>query len=499
MIAGTEKQKTEPILKENKFFKNSLVSGTLILTVAGIISRFIGFYYKIFLSRTIGAEGLGMYQLIFPVFALFLSVSSAGIQTAVSRFCATCETNRQARGYLFAGLSMSILLSLFSITLIRTKADWFCQIMMEGMNAKDFLFIMAWAIPLASIHSCINGYYYGQKKTMIPAFSQLFEQGIRVLGVWLLMQIALEQGRLPSAADAVWGILIGEAGAVLYSVTALLLTSGSSRSRLHHNILLSGQHINRPDQHISGRKHTESFVISCGQSTVLPHLRSVYKIYHNLCTVALPLTANRLAGSIFSSVEALLIPYSLRVFGYTASDALSVYGILTGMVFSTIMFPAVISNSLSVMLLPAISKACTQGKTYQINRVVHQTVEICVILGFTCTFAFLITGEWIGVHLFHNALAGVYLKTLCWICPFVFLGSTLGSILHGMGRATATLIISLAASLIRIFFIWAGIPVIGLKAYLWGMLTSQIFAALVSLLCIWRTTHKEDGTQESQI
>ncbi len=453
-----------------------------------------------------------MYQLIFPVFALFLAVSSAGIQTAISRFCATCESDRQARGYLFAGLSMSILLSVFCMVLVRAKADWFCQIMMEGMDAASLLYIMTPAIPLASTHSCINGYYYGRKKTMIPAFSQLFEQGIRVLGVWLLIQIALEQGRMPSSADAVWGILIGEVGAVLYSVTALLLTSGCNASRPYRSFFLSKNKIShtgkseasccqsrsyRSSIHPSGKyfdrrsadRLPTQYRFSRKQHATTPYIKRICKIYHNLCSVAIPLTANRLAGSIFSSVEALFIPFSLRIFGYTSSDALSVYGILTGMVFSTIMFPAVISNSLSVMLLPAISKAYAHGKTDQVNRAVRQTVEICIILGFTCTFAFLGTGEWIGVHLFHNTLAGIYLKTLCWICPFIFLGSTLGSILHGLGRATATLMINLAASLIRILFIRVGIPVIGLKAYLWGMLASQIFATMVSLLCIRRAAH----------
>ncbi|MCC8017459.1 MAG: polysaccharide biosynthesis protein [Lachnospiraceae bacterium] len=438
--------------------KSALFSGTLILTGAGIISRFIGFYYKIFLSRTIGAEGLGMYQLIFPIFALFLAVCSAGIQTAISRFCASCESDRQAKGYLAAGISMSLALSFFCIFLVRTRADWFCRIMMDGMDGASLLSIMTWAIPFAAIHSCINGYYYGQKKTVIPAVSQLLEQSIRVTGVWLLMQIAAEQGRIPAVSDAVWGILIGDAGAVLYCLAASSLTT-KKRPRVPH-------------------RHT------------LPLLQT----YKNLCSLAIPLTANRLIGSIFSSAEALLIPYSLRSFGYTGSDALSVYGILTGMVFSTIMFPAVISNSLSVMLLPTVSESFHQGKTALVRKAVQRTVQICTILGFTCTFGFLLTGEWIGVHLFHNTLAGVYLKTLCWICPFVFLGSTLGSILHGLGRATATLMINLAASLFRILFICIGIPVIGLKAYLWGMLVSQIFIAVISGLCIMQTrSKKRDG------
>ncbi|MCD7981599.1 MAG: oligosaccharide flippase family protein [Clostridiales bacterium] len=464
-------------MKKSNILKSSLISGALILTVTGIISRFIGFYYKIFLSREIGADGLGMYQLIFPIFALFLAVSSAGIQTAISRFCASCRSEREAKGYLAAGLSVSVTLSILCVSLIRTKADWFCQIMMEGMNAADLLMIMSWAILPASVHSCISGYYYGRKKAMVPAVSQVFEQTVRVGGVWLLMQIALSQGRTPSVSDAVWGIFIGEIGAALYCVTAVCFSG--MRKANGCSPYFNKRNLRQPQY-----SHTNI----CSKNKERPArkagIRLSIRYYRNLLSLAIPLTANRLVSSLSASAESLLIPYSLRLFGYTGTDALSVYGILTGMVFSTIMFPAVVSNSLSVMLLPSISGACASGNLPLVNRIVRRTVETCILLGFLCTFGFLLGGDWIGSRLFGNTLAGVYLKTLCWICPFIFLGSTLGSVLHGLGRAGATLAINLSASLIRIAFIVCGIPVLGLKAYLWGMLVSQIFTSAVSLVCI---------------
>ena len=445
-------------MKKFHLTKNSLISGTLLLTAAGVISRFIGFYYKIFLSRTIGAEGLGIYQLIFPVFSLILAVSASGIHTSVSRFAAGASGSRQAKGYLAAGLLLSVGLSLAGMFLLRSKAEWFCHIMMNDADGARLLHIMSLAIPLSAVHSCINGYYYGLRKAGIPAFSQLFEQFIRVSGVWLIMQIALNQGQIPTPAHAVWGLFIGEAAATLFCLTAMLLTGPAHPSR-------------------SAAGHS-------------PDRQNIFFYCKNLLTLAVPLTASRLLSSISGSLEALLIPLSLRAFGYSNSDALSVYGILTGMVFSTIMFPGVISNSLSVMLLPAVSGACALRRNDLIRRAVRKTVESCMILGLVCTLGFLLCGSWIGIHLFHNVLAGVYLKTLAWICPFLFLGSTLGSILHGLGRATATLLISLGASSIRILFIWLGIPALGLKAYLWGMLVSQIFSAGISWLCIHRTGKK---------
>lgn len=432
-------------MQKTNLLKNSLISGTLILTFTGILSRMIGFYYKIFLSRTIGAEGLGIYQLIFPVFSLLISVSVAGIQTAVSRYCAQCETDRQARGYLYAGLSLSLTLSLICMTVVHQNAEWIGTNMLAEERCIELLRIMSWSLPFACIHSCINGYYYGKKKTVIPAISQLLEQLIRIGGVYLIAQIALEQNQILTAKTAVWGLFIGEFASSLYSITMVVMGQKPSRKKVTRNKI---------------------------------------RIFRNLISLAAPLTINRILLSVLQSAEALLIPIQLRAFGYTNTDALSVYGIMTGMVFSTIMFPAVLSNSLSVMLLPAISKACAANRNDLVRKAVRQTVESCTVLGLICTFGFLLAGNWIGTHLFHNTLAGVYIETLSWICPFIFLSGTLGSILHGLGKATTTLFINLSGALIRIGFIFFGIPVIGLKAYLWGMLASQIWTAVSAYLCI---------------
>ena len=377
--------------------KQNFISGTLLLTLTGILSRIIGFYYKIFLSRRIGAEGLGIYQLIFPVFALIISVSAAGIQTAISRYCAQCRQKRQARAYLSVGLSGSV----------------------------------------------------------IPAISQILEQVIRVAGVWLVADIQMQRGQLVTPQIAVWGILFGELASSLYAVTMVCFFSERTENKK-----------------------------TVPNPSVPPSSIRLTKIAKDLCSMAVPLTCSRILLSLCQSAEALLIPIKLRDFGYANSDALSVYGILTGMVFSTIMFPCVLSNSLSVMLLPAIAEANSRKQYHLVQKAIRRTTQLCVILGLVCTSGFLLCGNWIGIHLFHNTLAGIYVRTLSWICPFLFLASTLCSILHGLGKATLTMLINLAGAAIRIIFVFAGIPRIGLSAYLWGMLASQILICALAFFCL---------------
>lgn len=434
--------------------KNKLISGTLLLTLTGIISRIIGFYYKIFLSRSIGAEGLGIYQLIFPVFALIISISAAGIQTALSRYCAQCETDREARTYLLVGLTGSLSLSGCCILIIQTYALPIGLTLLEDVRTVTLLRLMTWSLPFACIHACINGYYYGKKKAAIPAISQILEQIVRVTGVWIFLDILAKQGLTPTPKVAVCGILFGELAGALYSLAALFFSQPT-------------------------KKTVQKF-------SAPPASVRISKIAVNLCSMAVPLTCNRILLSICQSTEAILIPMKLRDFGYTNSDALSVYGILTGMVFSTIMFPCVLSNSLSVMLLPAISEANSRHRQDLVKKAVRKTTQLCVILGLLCTLGFLLCGNWIGIHLFHNALASIYIRTLSWICPFLFLASTLCSILHGLGKATITMLINLLGAILRIGFIFVGIPRVGLSAYLWGMLASQILISVLALISLRR-------------
>ena len=441
-----------------KLFRSSLIKGTLILTLAGTLSRFIGFFYKIFLSRTIGAEALGIYQLIFPLFAFCLALSCGGLQTAISRYAASSKTDRIARSYLTIGTTLSLVLSFCCAVFLFRYADFLSLHLLGEARCEPLLRIMAVAIPFACIHACISGYYYGRKKAGIPSSSQLVEQLIRVLGVWLVCSILTEQQQEFTAVIAVWGLVFGEIASALFSLTAL-----------------------------SAKKNTV-FRKSAFQKTTNTAFYDLKARTSNLCSMAIPLTINRVSLSLAQSLENILIPLSLRSFGYSSEDALSVYGILTGMVFSTIMFPAVLSNSLSAMLLPEIAKAQAEKKEQQIAHLIRKTIESSLVLGFLCTLLFLLGGSYIGVFLFGNHLAGVYIRTLSWISPFLFLSGTLCSILHGFGKPKTVLALNIIGSCIRIFCIFYFVPTIGIRGYLWGMLASQIFTSLAAWIYLSRHT-----------
>lgn len=426
--------------------KSSFITGTLLLTFAGVLTRIIGFFYRIFLSRVIGAEGLGIYQLTSPVMALGFAITAAGIQTAISRFVSTeigRKNPRGARRYLFVGLTISFFLSVVFSLFLWANTDFIAKSWLGDARCAPLLSVLSLSFVPSCIHACINGYYYGIKKTGIPALTQLAEQFARVGTVYILYQIHIREQTAIPLSVTMWGMVFGEIASTLVSLSFTRLLPGTGT----HILPLSG----------------------CAK---------------NLLFMATPLTANRVVLNLFSSYENIMIPNRLRLFGYATSDALSVYGILTGMSMSVIMFPSVITNSVSVLLLPTIAEAKAAGDEFLIQRTLRRTIEACLLLGFLATGTFLVTGDFLGNILFKNALAGTFITTLAWICPFLYLGSTLSSILHGLGFPGLTFALNLIACGIRILFVLFAVPIWGIKSYLWGILVSQAVLAILAIFLL---------------
>ena len=217
---------------------------------------------------------------------------------------------------------------------------------------------------------------------------------------------------------------------------------------------------------------------------------SVYRrITGQLLRLAVPLSANRLILNLLQSVEAIYIPNRLMAYGLDNADALGVYGVLTGMSLPLILFPSAITNSISVLLLPIVSEADANGNQAAVKRAILTSIRSCLLLGFACTAMFLLFGRTAGRLLYGSELAGSFILTLSFLCPFMYIASMLNSILNGIGKTIQTFLFSVISLLLRLLFVFFAIPRFGIQGYLWGMLASQMLQTLlctVSALCVSR-------------
>lgn len=426
--------------------KSNLIKGTAVLTIAGLLTRFIGFFYRIYLSNAMGAEKMGIYQLVFPIYSICFTIYASGIQTSISRLVATELGKRNYRNIpklLRIALTLSVSLAvLLSVLLYRFSDSVAAGILTEPETASS-LRVLACVFPFCGVTSCINGYYYGLKKTGVPATTQLLEQIVRVLSVYFIAGYFGKGDFKVTCELAVLGIVIGEIASNLYNICSLRCTAAP------RDLTRLAKSDPRPAQ---GNRF----------------------ITGGLLRMSVPLTANRLLISILHSIEAILIPNMLKKHGLSNIEALSIYGTLTGMSMPFIMFPSAITNSLSVLLLPTISEAQASGRNDQIRKTTSLTLKYSLLIGILSAGIFLGFGQELGNVIFHNELAGSLLTILAWLCPFLYITTTLSSIINGLGLAHLTFTNSVIGLSVQIVLVLYLVPKNGINGYLTTLLISQL-------------------------
>ena len=300
------------------------------------------------------------------------------------------------------------------------------------------------------------------QRTRVPAFAQVIEQSVRIGAVFLIADIMLEAGIEITVQLAVAGHLIGEIASTLYTVAACQFFPPK---------LPDGTYAKDTDS--DGRRFSAA-------------ADSFRRTAPALMTLALPLMGNRLILNILSSAEAIWIPGSLNRFGLSSSEAFSIYGVLTGMALPFILFPSTIFNSLAVLLLPTVAEAQSEGNERRIAGTISMSLRYCLYVGILCIGIFTLFGNDLGVSVFKDENAGSFIMTLAWLCPFLYLVTTMGSILNGLGKTSVTFFQNVWAMVIRLAFVLFAIPRFGIQGYLWGMLASELALALMSFLAVKR-------------
>ena len=417
--------------------KNSLVSGTIILTLSGLLSRVIGFFYRIFLSQRFGEEAMGIYQLTGPIIGLTYALCISGIQSAIAKQIA----EKTSKTVLYIGMSISLFMSSLCMFFLLHSTKYLANNIFHEPRLAPLITVLAYSLPLSCVHSCLNGYFYGKKHAKYPAILQLLEQLARVLSVVIIFAVNDANDVKTPLYVTVIGLLIGEVVSSLFSI-------------LFYKF----------------EKTNDYFVRNTPPSSI------VLEIFR----YSIPLTTTRIVVGLLQSLENIYIPQKLLLAGYDTKEALSLFGVLTGMALPLIMFPTAITGSLSSMLLPAVSEQNAEKNSLNLSEMLKKSISFCIFLGFICFFTFFVFGNFLGNVLFHSSLAGTFIMSLSFICPFMYTNTSLGAVINGLGKTGVTFFIHIISTLIRLFFVFYMIPKFGIQGYLWGVLLSQLFTFLTS-------------------
>lgn len=431
--------------------KQKLIFGTAILTISGLICRLIGFFYRIFLSRTIGAEGLGIYQLIVPLYHLAYAVSTAGIQTALSRLVASATAKKEhttAFATFLTGTALSFLFSILLVILMQSYSDYLAYEFLKDVRCISLLKFLSYTLPFASLHGCVMGWFLGKRQIHIPAIIQVLEELIRFFVTGMCYYHFIHRNLLPTAVIALIGLFVSELFSVIVSILFIYFNKESS--------------IQPPD------------IGTC-------------KIcLKELLVNSFPITLNRIALNLLHSIEAILIPFSLIKHHLTHADALTQLGIVSGMALPLVLFPTAIMNALSSVLLPAISEQQALEQTCHIRHLIKKVLGYAFFIGLLCTLFFSLTGRHLGILLYQNQTAGIYITQLALICPFLFCDIVLAGILNGLGKTFLCFFVNFINMVLRLSCIYFLIPSLGIQGYFCGLVGGEIFCTAVSFFIIFR-------------
>ncbi len=433
--------------------KKAIIKGTLILTVAGLITKILGFYNRIFLTRLIGVVELGKYQLIFPLYMFVFACCSQGISTTLTKQVSYYHGKGELRkaDYLFRlSVIIAVSLSALSALIIYTNSNFISLKLLKNTDCRILLQIICIAIPFVALKSCINFYFIGIDKPGAHGFSHLIEQIIRISAAYILSLLVISQN--VNAVLAVIAVVIGEISAAVIAIIIFVFNKTSGFNAGSYKKALS----------------------SIERKTVMKYFAKD----------AVPITINNICFTLFSTLEAVIMPAMLYIYYQSSDKALEMFGIITGIVIPFILFPATITTSLSTMLLPAVSYANAKKDTNKINKALKECIIFCMLLGLIASLCFYVFGESICEFAFKSKEAGSLLKKLCLLCPLIYTSGNLTSVLNGIDKALFALISNIIAISVRISFNLLLVPKYGLNAYALGMFVSYMILNIVMLIGI---------------
>lgn len=434
--------------------KKQLITSTIILTFANLFTKFLGFYYRIFMSNAIGSEGMGLYQLIMPIYALAWSITSSGFTTTVSRLTAR-ESAKSETGNLGRIVKQAFVMCLFlsgisSLFLFFGAEEISIKILKDSRTVIS-LRLLSLAIPFMAAGSCLRGFFMGLQQMQIPALSQVLEQIVRILAIFLLADFFVPLGLNYACFAAVCGIFAGEA--LSFGFTFFSYLHFKRRKKM----------IKRPTLSSRG---TALLILS----------------------MALPLSATRITSSLLSAAENILIPGRLQVYGYSTEKALSIYGELTGMAMPLLLLPSAFLMAASTSLVPEITQACASGHSKRVSRTVSAALLFTSVISIGAACFYAVFPQEICYLIYGRKELGELLLPLAFLCPLLYGQTTLSGLLNGLGEHFFLFWSHILSSLVTIGFVWFAMPYYGISAFLAGWFLSLLFTTILAFSRLKKAT-----------
>jgi len=420
----------------------TLKKSTFLIMLFSIVTRIISFFFKIYLSRRVGAEVLGLFQMAISVFGLFCTIAASGVPLMLSRKTAelTALKNREEElhGVMTGATILSLAVTLFLIfgcILFRKKLRF---VFSDGRCA-DLFFILLPCLISTVMYQLLRGYFMGKGRYFDYSVTELLEEIIKVVSCLSFLSSAF--------------IALSESVAI---AVAFLVTDYAIMTILLILYFIKGGRFRKP--------------------------RGVKMLIRS----GLPVTGMRVAAGLISSFIAIALPSALMKGGLSAGEAAAEYGRAVGMAFSLLFAPLALTSALSVVILPEAASLAATGRWEDLRVRVNNSLLFIFIITVLFYALFLILGECYGELLFKDVKAGRFISFSAGMVIPAALSGLLNTTLNSLGEERKVFLSFLISALFLVLSVLILPRFIGIYALSVGECGFHLINFVFGMVFLWK-------------
>lgn len=436
-------------MKKVLFIKNALI-----LTATAFVLRIIGMIFRVWLAGNIGAEGMGLYQVIFSVYILASTFATSGISTAVTRTVTERLANGDKRGVrrvLILSTLLSLLIAAVTSLIIIIFANPISKYLIGDMRAALSLKILCIGLPFMGACSCFRGYFLARRSTLPPSFCQIIEQLVRMAVIMLLIGKYAHLGLAVTSAAVLLGDSVAEGASCLLIWIFYKLDF---------------------------KKLRQKSVTSLKKRAALSEI----------IRISLPISAGRYLHTALRTAESLITPFCLTKYSGTKTAALEQFGMIKGMAIPILLFPASLLSAVSTLLIPEITQSVAEKNNHSVHFAVEKVFSVTSVSSFLISGIFFTVADPLGQVVYGSSSVGYLIKALAPLVPFMYIDLIADGILKGLDEQAFLFKSNVFDSLVRVILVFLLVPRLGMTGFLGVMLFSNLFTSILSIVKILKTT-----------
>lgn len=416
----------------------------LLLTGVNLLLRFAGTSFQVYLSGRIGAAGIGLLQLVLSVGSLALTVGMGGIRTATMYLCAEVVGQKRTEHmvWVLSGCILySILLSSGVGILFYHFAPQISERWIGEASTAGAVRLLAGLLPVNCMCGVMVGYFTGVNRIGTLAAVEVAEQFFSMVSTILLL--TFWAGTDP--ARACQAVIMGSGMGACLTLTVLLL--------------------------LKQKEHT--------------HMGSRISVGKKLWETAVPLAIADNAKAGISTTENLMVPKRLALFPGESSPLAS-FGMVCGMVFPVLMFPAAILFGLSELLIPELARCNAAGSKSRIHHLSERSLLLALIYGTFCGGILFLSADALCTKLYTTPEAGKYLRWFSLLAPMLYCDAIVDASTKGLGKQKICVRNNIITSAMDVVLLFLLLPKYGMQGYYFSFFVTHLLNFCLSIRLLFR-------------